>query len=289
MPTLAAPERALSLRRAIVSALDQDGVQVVPIVVVNGPTPDPAVMAELEANPRVRVCRLERASLPAALRVGRDQVDSPWFAELDDDDVLLPGGLAVRLQALQADPDLHVVVTNGYRRCEATQSLNIQDGDVVRRDPLRALLRGNWLLPGSWLCRTDRVGPGIFDAMPPYLECTYLAIRFALTGRMRFLDVPTVAWTMHGGESGSNHYALGQPDALRQILSLELPRDVRSGLTSHLTAAYHSVAERHRSSGDLPRAWSAHLRCLKHPSGWRFLPYTRHLVRASLRRAFSAR
>jgi glycosyltransferase involved in cell wall biosynthesis len=285
MPTLAAPERALSLERAIASVSAQEGVRARPIVVVNGPRPDPRVLDELGRDRRVRLLRLEEASIPEALRAGRSAVDAPWFGTLDDDDLLLPRALATRIAALEADPALDVVVTNGYRRRGGIDSLNTADGSSVRRDPLTALLAGNWLLPGSWTCRTARVDGSIFDLMPPHLECTYLAVRFALGGRMTFLDTPTVVWRAYGGDSISAPYRLGQPDALRQILRLDLPSRFRRGLGRRLAVAYHSVSELHRAEGRLGAAWRAHVRSLGFLAGWKYLPYTRHLLRAGFREA----
>jgi hypothetical protein len=86
----------------------------------------------------------------------------------------------------------------------------------------------------------------LFDRMLRYLECTYLAIRFSLTGRLRFLDAPTVVWTEYGGLSQSPAFRVGQPAALEEMLALPLPPAFRRGLERHLTEAYHSVAEFYR-------------------------------------------
>jgi glycosyltransferase involved in cell wall biosynthesis len=287
MPTLAAAERGPSLRRAIASVLAQESVIAHPLVVVNGEAPDPAVLSELRANPRIRLIEIERAGISSALEVGRQALDTRWFAELDDDDLLLPGALAIRMRALESRPDCDIVVTNGYRRSGTADVLHTRDGGSVRRDPLRALLEGNWLLPGSWLCRTDSVDPSIFVRMPAFLECTYLAVRFALTERLTFLDIPTVVWTANGGESRSAPYRLGEPAALEQILTLDLPADFRAGLRRHLRGAYHSVAELHRLDGRPGPAWRAHVASLRLPGGWRHLAYTRRLIGSTIGRAFN--
>ena len=67
---------------------------------------------ELLAHPQLRVHVLEEASLANALQVGRRLVDTPWFAALDDDDLLLPGALASRIEALVESNDHDCVVTN---------------------------------------------------------------------------------------------------------------------------------------------------------------------------------
>src|SRR2546425_13312811 len=98
---------------------------------------------------RVRWARLEQADVRPVLRAGREMVQTNWFTELDDDDVLLPGALAVRVQALEERPEFDAVVTSGFRRDAAGDALSIDDVRIVEQDPVRALLRHNWLLPGA--------------------------------------------------------------------------------------------------------------------------------------------
>src|SRR5690349_1965428 len=224
MPTRALRERAALLKRAIESVLHQAGVRAVPLVVVNGPDSDPALVAELRADSRLRLTILQEADLPAAIRAGRGMVDTEWFAALDDDDFMLPGALAVRLRALQEAAGFDVVVTNGLLRAAGGDRLNIDDMGVVERDPLRAMLRRNWLLPGSWLCRSDAIDGDFFDGMPRYLECTYLGLRFASACRIKFIHAPTVLHDLDTpqAESKSRDYKLGWAAALRRLLELDL-------------------------------------------------------------------
>ena len=289
IPTLASADRAETLDRAIASVVEQVGVRAVPIVVVNGPDPAPLVWARLQQDARIRLERLPKADLPAAIRRGRALVDTPYFGALDDDDFLLPDALRPRAGCLASDSDAAVVVTNGFRRHLGVDTLHRADFSAIRPDPFGALLTGNWLLPGSWLAGTDRLDPTLFDQMPRYLECTYLAIRFSLTGRLRLLDAPTVVWTEYGGLSESPAFRVGQPAALEQMLALPLPAEFRRGLELHLTAAHHSVAEFYRNRGDLDKAWAAHLKALRSRDGMGYLLATRHYLAATLRRVFDAR
>ena len=282
MPTLATADRADSLRRALRSVREQEGVRAEPIVVVNGSAADHRLLVGLRRDPTLRLIELEEAGVRPALMAGRRAVTTPWFGALDDDDLLLPGALAKRVETLAADPALVTVVTNGYKRTRHGQEEAFARPDRIRSDPLDALLEGNWLLPGSWLCRTDSVPAELFAEMPNYLECTYLAIRFTLRGGLAILDTPTVVWNALGGISRSAPYLLGQPAALEQILALELPEPFRRGLEQHLTAAHHTVAEAHRVEGRPRAAWRAHLRSLGRPGGWRYFLATRHLVSATL-------
>lgn len=280
LPTRALAERGEALLRAIESVLGQRGVRGVPVVVINGGDADPALRRRLEGDPRCRVFQLERPHLPAAIREGRRRVDTAWFASLDDDDEYLPDGLARRLDALHADPTLDLVVSNGIRRSAGGDRLQVADPDPVRRDPLRALLEQHWLMPGSYLARSERVGVELFDRMPPYLENTYLALRFGLGYRFTFLDEPTMIRHLDtpNSVSKSEAYLHGQLDALRRLLELPLPDDVRAGFRLRVAQVCHSASSRALASRSLIRAWAWHLRSLGAPGGWRYLTYTRRLV-----------
>lgn len=271
---------------AVESVLLQDDVQPIPLVVLNGTRASPAVERWLRRDERIRLIALEQADLPTALRVGRAAVDTPYFGSLDDDDELLPGALAHRVELLEHgdrgdDPSpADVVVTNGYRREDGTDRLNVPADAAVAADPLRSLLEANWLLPGSWLCRSSTVHEELFDGMPRYLECTYLAARFATGYEMRWSGRPTVAYRLGspGAESRSRGYVVGQADALRRILELPLPADVERDFRRRIAVAYHGAAEYDRRSGDFGAAWRWHLASLRSPGGWRYLPYTRRLI-----------
>ena len=283
VPTQALPERRALLREALHSILAQQGVQARPLVIINGAEADPALRDALEQDPRCRVAVLPVADLPAALLAGRRLVEAPWFAELDDDDLLLPGALAARLEILTAHHDCDAVVTNGFWREAGTDLLHVLDADLVHQDPLRAMLRANWLLPGSWLCRTATVGPELFEAMPSYRETTYLGIRFATAYRMRFLDRPTVVYRSNTPRSvsGARAYLLGAAAALDRILTLELPADVRLALQRHLAALTTKAAKQFWQAGEgaFADAWRWHVRSLRGRGGWRYLPFTARVLR----------
>src|SRR5688572_14049669 len=249
IPTLALAEREVSLFRAIESVLGQENIRATPV----------------------------------ALRAGREVVDTSWFGTLDDDDYLLPGALLTRVRALSEHPECDTVVTNGYRR-DATGGdvIHVTDPDRVRRDPLGHLLEANWLLPGSWLSRSSAIDPQVFAEMPRFLECTYLAVRFAIAERLLFLDEPTVVW--HAGRPGSQSWSrshrLGQADALQRILKLSLPAPFRAGAMRKFTAACHAATDLYLEERDLGEAWRWHLRSLRGSGGWRYLLYTRRLLAA---------
>jgi glycosyltransferase involved in cell wall biosynthesis len=286
IPTLARSARMAELWRAIESVLTQEGVAARPLIVVNGASRDIGLVHALAADSRVSLVSLSEASLPGAIRAGRAQVDSPFFTILDDDDVLLPGALALRIDTLRQRPDIDTVVTNGFLRSADGDTIHIANHQAVQEDPLRALLNINWLLPGSWLSRTRAVPPEWLEDLPPYLECMYLATRFASAGRMLFLETPTIAFSRDtpGSLSKSEAYALGEVPGLEAIRRLPLPGWYRRGIDRKMTASLHSLSERARMSGRYSEAWRWHLRSLLGRGGLRHLGFTRYLVAGPIAR-----
>ena len=284
VPTRALRERSESLAAAMESILSQDGVRAVPLVVLDRTTGSAEVESALRLDPRIRLLQIDAVDIPAKLRAGRAEVTTPFFGTLDDDDFLLPGGLARRLEVFCRHPDCTVVVSNGYLRLPSGDTVLVPPDANVAADPLRAMVRANWCLPGSWLARTDRVSAALFDGMPRNLENTFLALRFATEHRMQWLDEPTVTHVMGSpaAMSMSREFVLGQADALRRIIRLALPREIRSEYRRRIATAYHAAADHDYYAGHLADAWRWHNASLRSPGGWRYLPFTLHLMRASL-------
>lgn len=287
MPTEARSDRAELLGRALASVCSQQGVRATPIVVVNGPAADAALLADLSRSRDVRLVRLAAADLPAALRAGRDLVRSPYFAELDDDDELLPGALAARVEAMEAHPDVDVAVTRGYIDHQGRRELNVADLERFQADPLRSLLDHNWLAPCAGLFRTATIGTEYFADVPPYLEWTYLGVRFALERRILFLNRPTWVYRADTPRSLSKApgYVLQQSASLDRLLALPLPKDVRRRFAQRRGIALHEATGLELHAGRPWAAWRWHLRSLAAAGGWRYTLYTRRLIYALWRSA----
>ena len=285
MPTEARSDRAELLGRALASVCSQDGVRALPIVVVNGPAADAALLADLARSRDARLVRLQAADLPAALRAGRSLVQSPYFAELDDDDELLPGALAARVEAMEAHPDVDVVVTRGYIDHGGRRELNVRDLEGFQTDPLRSLLDHNWLAPCAGLFRTETIGTEYFADVPPYLEWTYLGLRLAFERRILFLNRPTWVYRADTPRSLSKGqgYVLQQSVSLERMLALSLPADVRRRFQLRRRSALHAAAGLELGAGRLGAAWRWHLRSLAAAGGWRYALYTRRLIYARWR------
>ena len=140
VPTLATTARAPYLERAIASIVMQRNPRGFPIVVVNGANADAVVVARLRRRRGISLIERESADLSAALAAGCRNVDTPFFAELDDDDLLLPSALQARWHKMRDDDRLDALVTNGIVRTPHGDKHSIADVVALRRDPLRLLL-----------------------------------------------------------------------------------------------------------------------------------------------------
>jgi len=290
IPTLASRERASSLMRAIESVTRQQDARGIPRVVVNGQAGAADLLAHLRRRTDIRLTELPEPSLPGALQAGRALVDTPFFSVLDDDDKLLPGALRTRLDAFAAKPEADVVVTSGYLEAAGRRELEIDGFDRIAADPLRMLFVQHWLRPCAGCFRTSAVTTDFFATMPRYREWTYLALRCALALRIHFVSQPTFVYRTDtpGSLSKSLAYSLAGPDAITRMLQLDLPADVRTTLRVRLAGDLHSAAECELQDRNYAAAWRLHLRSLRQPSGWRFLPYARNLLVAPLAARLSA-
>jgi hypothetical protein len=289
IPTRLVARRRHLIRRAVDSVLSQEGVRAVPLVVINGRESDPELAEDIGADRRLRVATLEHADLPAALHFGRRMVDTAWFAELDDDDVLMPGALRTRVEALENDRQCDAVVTNGIRRGIDGDTLQFVDSvSTIEADAVRAMFSYNWLLPGSWLCRTDSVGVELFKDIPRFRECTYLGLQFATCLRLKFLDCPTVIYHTDtpGSESKTEAYRLGVADATRRMLTLNLPPDVRDSVRRELGGACLGNADYYLLENDISTAWRWYCESLRGPGAWRRSVFARRFVMPLLNRRF---
>jgi glycosyltransferase involved in cell wall biosynthesis len=283
IPTACRMERAASIRRAIESVLSQENVDVELIVVVNGPTHDRGLRAELEANPALRVAYLPEPNLPAAHRHGRTMVTRPFFAFLDDDDEYLPRALETRAAEMLADPRLDVVATNGIWAPDNSPYIKRTEG--VEADPLMALLRGNWLGSCGALFRSATVSPDYFDGRTRHYEWTMLGFRLALAGRrIRFLDVPTyILNETPESLSRSDAYCRAEPPFLTSMLEFDLAPRYRKRIREKILESLHTLAGRALAAGRIGEAWGYHVRSLMRPQGFKYVVFTRHLVWPTMR------
>lgn len=281
VPTIASLARRTSLYAAVDSLLNQDAARILPIVVANGDRYDPELIATLKADRRIRYLYREEGNLPQAIAAGRISVDTECFGILDDDDLYLRNAAAVRLSAFHEDPSADVVVTNGFDRTNQGDTLRIDDICCMAADPALALMTFQWLpSAAAGLYRTASIGPDFFSKAPRFLEWTYVALRVALTRRIKFINTPTFVLDKRTPDSlsKSDDYLFGMPGAIAQIMSLNPPERVLRQLKRKYCAALHQVSMQALSERRLGEAWRAHMASLNSPHGLRYLSYTRHLV-----------
>ncbi len=286
--SLCAAERAAAIRRAIGTALAQEGVRARVTIVVNGQRFDRELFEALQREPGVRVLYQSEPSIFLARRYAREQVGAAFFAFLDDDDQLLPGALATRVQALASDPAADVVVTDGYLSEGGSESTILGDIAAIRHDPLHSLMRSNWLATASALFRTRTVPAEYFDTTIRSNDMTYLAFCLALGKRVVFSGTPTYRKTYSPDSiSLTEDWALPALATLEKMLTFSMPASVRRCLRRKCASAAHEISNIHYRRGEAGPAWRYHLRSLAEPSGLiRYALHTRHLfgIRGGTRR-----
>jgi glycosyltransferase involved in cell wall biosynthesis len=278
IPTLATKERGDYLHRAIDSVISQREVRAIPLVVANGPNCDPSILESLHSNNKIRFEYNNEASMPKALLTGREIVDTPFYSELDDDDMLLPDALKIRLNVMQHKPDTDVVITSGFISNGKKQIINIIDFSEIQSNPLHTLMKTNWFLPGSALFRTATVTQDFFEGMPKYLEWTYLAYRLSSSKKISFVNTPTLVHYTHHSFSiwNSKERIISQPNAIEQIMQLELPNEIIDHFKLQLAAANNNVAANYRiirihlKKHEYRFAWPLIKELVKSKDGWMF-------------------
>jgi len=270
--------RRAGLERALESIFSQP-VPVEPIIVVNGTTFSPKLFDDLSGRPELKVAYMEKAGLPGAMRLGRSLVTCPFFSFLDDDDIYLPGCLARRLDAIQ---DADVLVTSGFGTAGQLYSL---DPDTVNADPLRSLLKQNWLASCAALYRSSTISVEYFGHLPDVYEWTALAFELLAAGKKihyvgdvtyRLFDTPgsvSKGFRVDAARVQQRMLERAASQFRRPDLSTEFRRQIRE--------AAHCESESHWANGDFREAWRCHLNCLR-MGGLRHITFIRHLVCASI-------
>ncbi|MEQ8659397.1 MAG: glycosyltransferase family A protein [Gammaproteobacteria bacterium] len=284
IPTLASRPRAASLSRAIDSVVSQAGIESRVLVIINGTRFDPALRTQLESDERLCVHYEALGSLPNAISVGRDRVTGTFFCFLDDDDELVPGSLAARLEIATGNPEYDFFAFNGYYREHPSGQLRTYfDGFGVPPEAMfEALLRMNWLASCGGLFRTDRVPGELFKDLPKYYEWTTVAFRLMAAGLQgRVVDQPAfIVNETPDSLSRTDSFVEGAPHALLQLLELGLPRRIRRGVREKLANAYHALSVLALERGDKALARRFHRQSLLASAAAvrRYLLYSRRLL-----------
>lgn len=278
VPTTCAPERAVLLERAIAS-VDRERTELV--VVANGPRVDASLLARVR-DLGATTHRLDAGNVSRARYEGVARSSAPLFCFLDDDDEFLPGGLAAR--AARFDPTLACVVTNGYLREGSVETPLVppRSAAAINQDPVGAFLRHNWFASPASMFQRSVFPLALLDTTLRFFEWTQIFFRMVEGGlRIRYLD----AFTYRKYEdhpysvSKSAEYASAYSAFIRdELLPMRLPHTVRRQLKQRYATALNSLSLQELAAGHRAAAWRAHVGCLL-AGGWRYLPYTRRLLR----------
>jgi glycosyltransferase involved in cell wall biosynthesis len=262
---------AAFLEQALDSALAQryDNFEVV--VVNDGSTDDTGAIADryAAAHPdRIRVVHQRNAGLPAARNAAIAVARGELFALLDSDDVWKPDHLRLAVEAFDANPQLGLVHGN-IERIDARGEWIMTCGPRWRgvRDPYAAIA----LRLEHVSCPTvvfhrrciEAVGP--FDLQFTGLGCEDrdLWLRIAERFPIRYLDVVTASYRLHGNNMSANH---GKMTAARLKLLDKLRASPRgAAIADHVAAMIESDRglEMH-DAGRRRDALVAQFRALRH-------------------------
>ncbi len=287
IPTACRTERASVLARAIDSVLLQEGVAVEAIVVVNGSRYDESVFSGLRQDPRLRIVLMKEGNVSLARYGGLRVVTSEFFGFLDDDDELLPGSIRTRVSLFREREDADVVATNGYRHADGKDAPLVFPGrrGEILADPGESLLRGNWFASPAPLFRARTVPADLFNFPYRYLEMTYLFFLLLSRG-VRFHYDESFSYRVFEGSELSASRTLEYQGAhlgmLKRLLEMSLAPAIRRSIRHKYLTALNVASKSELDRGAIGKAWAYHFRCVA-SGGWRYIPYTRHLLRLRVR------
>jgi len=145
---------------------------------------------------------------------------------LDSDDLFLPDKLAVQAQALEANPEIGLVYSNGtfFRDDPIAITGRVLDSmPTPTGNAFPDLLRGNFLFPPVILLRRlclDQVG--IFDENPDFYGVEDYELWLRIAARFPFLHLPgDVAAIRRHENSISSHFTIHKSRVLRVLQHIE--------------------------------------------------------------------
>jgi glycosyltransferase involved in cell wall biosynthesis len=214
-----------TLREAIESALVQERVSEI-VVVDDGSTDDSAAIAQGYGD-RVRVLTGSNAGVSVARNRGIDSTSAPLIQFLDADDLLLPGTMASRVEAMTASGG-DVVVSDwhdfrdedGKRIVEAPRSAPFDD--LVRDAELSCMTRF-WAPPAAILYRRAIVErAGCFRPDHLTLEDARFLFDVARAGaRFHHLEQPGALYRVHATSKSRSDPRGFWLTALRKAVDVE--------------------------------------------------------------------
>lgn len=289
IPTACEVVRAQSLKKSIKSVVDQVGMNVEIIVVVNGSRYDEELLTYLELDPNLKVVKIAEGNVSAARYAGIVHSSGDYFGFLDDDDEFLPGAISKRLSVLQEDESIDIVVTNGFECVCGLDGLMVTLGQLeINQGPAESFLKQNWFASPASLFRRKAVDVECFNIRHRYFEWSYLFFVLFSEGKVFFFDNSiTYRYYKDTGNSASKSedYERAYPLVLEDLCRLQLPPRVLYRLRNKYIIALNSLSNSYLRSGHGYMALKIHIKCLV-SGGWRYLPYTMRVFWACVSRGF---
>jgi len=281
IPTMATPQRSVSLKRSIDSVRKSSRLPVCIIVVVNGDKYDRQLCDWLRLQSDIVLEMLPCPSLTGALLRGRELVDTEFFSTLDDDDEYLNGAIDKRIDFLDLNKCFDVVISNGYRNVAGSDSLWHPSLQSVQVDLIGSLMEANWLTSCNALYRSCAVDIDLFRDAHPYAEWTWMGYRLALAGvRIGADDVPTFRINdTPGSLSKSPEYYVAYLSLFKRMLEISPTPKVAKMISKKLGAALHHASDVALKSGDYSGALRLHLKSVFECGGWKYVMYTRYFLK----------
>lgn len=206
-------DNASTLAAAAGDILADAGVDLELVVIDDGSTDETAeILAELEADPRVRVIRTEGEGIVAALNRGLAAARAPLIARMDGDDRSHPGRLAAQRDFLARRPDVHLVGTQVLAEPESAlgdgmkRYVSWQNELLTPEDHHREIFVESPLCHPSVMFRRE-----VIDAVGPYREVSWpedydLWLRMDAAGmRLAKLDQVLFSWRHRPGRLTFTH------------------------------------------------------------------------------------
>lgn len=279
IPTLALPERRDKLLRSIECILSQNGVNALPLIVINGQRYDLELFRILEKRDDIKLIYTGEGHVAKAQTFGVENVRTPYYAFLDDDDVFTKDALAYRLELMEQNPFPDLVVTNIYIDRQGKKYTAIKNMNSLSDNPKHSIFEKAWLWSGNNLFRTATISVDYFKKRGRYMEWTELAIRLAGEKRIVFSNKPTaIYYDTPDSAVYQIQYWEAQANLMASMKNHSYPRKTRFIINKKRTAALNYLSRHASFEGKMGKAWRYHMKCLTSSGGLRYLSYTRKLI-----------
>jgi len=223
------------------------------VIVVDNGSSDASAWIAQEAG--ARVLRLERPAVSAARNAGIRATSQPWIAFLDADDLWDPAKLASQWQAVEACPQVSIVITDFTEfdstgtLCQTLLQRRANYRAIIRRevapavmycdpDSFRAhFLRGNFFAPSAVLARRDLLlDVGLFDEAFTHMEDRELWLRMLPKTAVAVVERPLVHTRLHASNWSSDSVKMALAGAMVAERVLANPGNYPAGALDYYRA-----------------------------------------------------